>query len=288
MRAPASGEREVRAGKQRRCAAMISTIAYDPAGWHGFCAAFAGASGALLGLAFVAISFNLEPILENKHLPGRAVETLVFFAYPLAASLLILLPGLTNRRNRPAGPPRLESRRKRPAQLAPQPTDTRSPDRSARDHGRPGHAHHQRRRPLLAGWRNGHRNNIRTRQQLGPPRRNQTLTRRRRRPTRARRSRPDCARRAQRTSLAKPSIAQRNGATPRPQEHRPRQRPLTASVRSTRTTRPLRTTSETDVDDASVSASAGTSESRGTVALRAWVLVPCGSVAPANEHACFR
>jgi modulator of FtsH protease len=75
---------------------MISAIAYDPARWHTFCAAFAGASGALLGLAFVAISFNLEPILENKHLPGRAIETLVFFAYPLAASLLILLPGLTD------------------------------------------------------------------------------------------------------------------------------------------------------------------------------------------------
>jgi hypothetical protein len=75
---------------------MISAIAYDPARWHGFCTAFAGASGALLGLAFVAISFNLEAIVENKHLPGRAIETLVFFAYPLAASLLILLPGLTN------------------------------------------------------------------------------------------------------------------------------------------------------------------------------------------------
>jgi modulator of FtsH protease len=74
---------------------MISTIAYDPARWHGFCAAFAAASGALLGLAFVAISFNLEAILEDKRLPGRAIETLVCFAYPLAGSLLILLPGLT-------------------------------------------------------------------------------------------------------------------------------------------------------------------------------------------------
>jgi hypothetical protein len=76
--------------------AMISTIAYEPARWHEFCTAFASASGALLGLAFVAISFNLEKILESKHLPSRAIETLVFFAYPLAASLLILLPGLAN------------------------------------------------------------------------------------------------------------------------------------------------------------------------------------------------
>jgi hypothetical protein len=71
-------------------------MAYDPSRWHAFCAAFAGASGALLGLAFVAISFNLEPILKAKHLPGRAIETLVFFAYPLGTSLLILVPGLTN------------------------------------------------------------------------------------------------------------------------------------------------------------------------------------------------
>jgi hypothetical protein len=49
---------------------MISAVAYDPARWQGFCAAFAGASGALLGLAFVAISFNLEAILEDERRPG--------------------------------------------------------------------------------------------------------------------------------------------------------------------------------------------------------------------------
>jgi energy-converting hydrogenase Eha subunit A len=70
--------------------------AYDPAQWHDLCVAFAGASGALLGLAFVAISFNLDAILEEKTLPGRAVETLIFFAYPLAASLLVLVPGLSD------------------------------------------------------------------------------------------------------------------------------------------------------------------------------------------------
>jgi hypothetical protein len=70
--------------------------AYDPAQWHDFCIALAGASGVLLGLAFVAISFNLEAIIADKQLPGRAVETLIFFAYPLGGSLLVLVPGLTD------------------------------------------------------------------------------------------------------------------------------------------------------------------------------------------------
>ena len=69
---------------------------YDPARWHDFAATFAGAAGALLGLAFVAISFNLDAILREKTLPGRAAETLAFFAYPLAGGLLILVPGLSD------------------------------------------------------------------------------------------------------------------------------------------------------------------------------------------------
>jgi len=69
---------------------------YEPAQWHDFATSFAGAAGALLGLAFVAISFNLDAILRDKTLPGRAVETLAFFAYPLAGSLLIQVPGLSS------------------------------------------------------------------------------------------------------------------------------------------------------------------------------------------------
>jgi hypothetical protein len=71
------------------------SAAYDPGQWHDFGTSFAAAAGALLGLAFVAISFNLDQILKLKALPGRAVETLAFFAYPLAGSLLIQLPGLS-------------------------------------------------------------------------------------------------------------------------------------------------------------------------------------------------
>jgi hypothetical protein len=71
--------------------------AYNAELWHDFATSFAGAAGALLGLAFVAISFNLEPILADKQLPSRAIETLVFFAYALAGSLLIQVPGLSDR-----------------------------------------------------------------------------------------------------------------------------------------------------------------------------------------------
>lgn len=71
------------------------TAAYDPGQWHDFGTSFAAAAGALLGLAFVAISFNLDSILKLKALPDRAIETLAFFAYALAGSLLIQLPGLS-------------------------------------------------------------------------------------------------------------------------------------------------------------------------------------------------
>ncbi len=86
--------------------------AYDPPQWHDLCVALAGASGALLGLAFVAISFNLDAIIADKFLPARAVETLIFFAYPLAGSVLVLTPGLAIRfhglqaRERPLRHPR--------------------------------------------------------------------------------------------------------------------------------------------------------------------------------------
>jgi hypothetical protein len=72
-----------------------SVAAYDPAQWHDLCVALAGASGALLGLAFVAISFNLDAIVADEHLAGRALETLIFFAYSLGASILVLVPGLS-------------------------------------------------------------------------------------------------------------------------------------------------------------------------------------------------
>ncbi len=66
--------------------------AYDPELWHDFAIALVGAAGALCGLAFVAISFNLESILKERWLPVRAGETVVFLAAALIGGLLLVLP----------------------------------------------------------------------------------------------------------------------------------------------------------------------------------------------------
>lgn len=67
------------------------SVAYDPEQWHDLFVAVAGASAALLGLLFVAVSINLERILSYKGLPERALETLMF----LLGVLLVSIAGLT-------------------------------------------------------------------------------------------------------------------------------------------------------------------------------------------------
>jgi hypothetical protein len=68
-------------------------IAYAAGHWADFGAATAGAAAALAGLLFVAISINLERILEFSSLPHRAAQTLILFALPLITSLLLIVPG---------------------------------------------------------------------------------------------------------------------------------------------------------------------------------------------------
>ena len=156
---------------------------YDPERWHDFATSFAGAAGALLGLAFVAISFNLDAILRDKTktLPGRAIETLVFFAYPLAASLLIQVPGLSNtalgvgEAILAAGLVGLVARidvprwrrNERSAQLAFQPPRASRRDRLTGNRGGRGYDDDQFRWPLLAGRRHGRCYRDGNHQQLG-------------------------------------------------------------------------------------------------------------------------
>jgi len=56
-----------------------------------------GASAALLGLLFVAISINLKQILEHRHLPGRAAGTLGTLLSVLVVCIFGLAPGQSNR-----------------------------------------------------------------------------------------------------------------------------------------------------------------------------------------------
>lgn len=53
----------------------------------------AGASAALTGLLFVAVSINLGKVLEHPQLPGRAAESLLVLVGVLIASTLGLVPG---------------------------------------------------------------------------------------------------------------------------------------------------------------------------------------------------
>lgn len=68
-------------------------IAYTADHWTDFGVATAGAAAALAGLLFVAISINLERILQYPSLPHRAAQTVILFAMPLCVALLLIVPG---------------------------------------------------------------------------------------------------------------------------------------------------------------------------------------------------
>jgi hypothetical protein len=67
-------------------------IAYDPSQWSDFFVATGGASAALAGLVFVAVSINIERILSFPGLPERSLETLLFLVSVLLVSLVGLVP----------------------------------------------------------------------------------------------------------------------------------------------------------------------------------------------------
>jgi modulator of FtsH protease len=69
--------------------------AYDPEAWTDLFVAAAGASAALAGLVFVAVSINVERILQYEGLPERALQTVLLLLSVLVASLLGLVPGQT-------------------------------------------------------------------------------------------------------------------------------------------------------------------------------------------------
>jgi hypothetical protein len=64
------------------------------ADWTNFAVALAGVAAVLAGLVFVALSVNLDRILQVPGLPGRAGETLIVLIGAVLQCALLLIPGL--------------------------------------------------------------------------------------------------------------------------------------------------------------------------------------------------
>ena len=62
--------------------------------WESFFVAQVGASAALTGLVFVALSINLERIIANGTLVGRAGEAITLLILPVVVGLVALVPDL--------------------------------------------------------------------------------------------------------------------------------------------------------------------------------------------------
>jgi modulator of FtsH protease len=67
--------------------------AYEPSEWSDLFVATTGASAALAGLVFVAVSINIERILKYAGLPERALETVLLLLGVLLVSVVGLIPG---------------------------------------------------------------------------------------------------------------------------------------------------------------------------------------------------
>lgn len=55
-------------------------MAYTASNWSSFSVGVLGGAATLVGLLFVAVSINLQRILEIEGLPTRAGQTLLFLA----------------------------------------------------------------------------------------------------------------------------------------------------------------------------------------------------------------
>jgi len=63
------------------------------ADWQNFAVMSGGASGALTGLLFVAVSLNASRIARHAGLRASAAQTLVLFIAPLVMAAILLVPG---------------------------------------------------------------------------------------------------------------------------------------------------------------------------------------------------
>jgi hypothetical protein len=69
------------------------TVAYSADSWQNLALAVTAAVATLVGLLFVAVSINLQRILQFPNLPSRAVQTLFLFGTPLVTGIFLLVPG---------------------------------------------------------------------------------------------------------------------------------------------------------------------------------------------------
>jgi hypothetical protein len=67
--------------------------AYDPTEWSDLFVAAAGASAALAGLVFVAVSINVDRIIKLEGLPERALGTVLLLLGGVIVSTIGLAPG---------------------------------------------------------------------------------------------------------------------------------------------------------------------------------------------------
>jgi hypothetical protein len=71
----------------------VTPTAYAAKDWTDLFVASAGASAALTGLLFVAVSVNIKEILGGSGLPSRALQTLLLLLGAVVVSLAGLIPG---------------------------------------------------------------------------------------------------------------------------------------------------------------------------------------------------
>lgn len=67
--------------------------AFEVSHWKDLFVASAGASAALAGLVFVAVSINIERILKFEGLPERAFQTVLLLLSVVLVSIIGLIPG---------------------------------------------------------------------------------------------------------------------------------------------------------------------------------------------------
>ena len=80
----------------RRSAISTRLTAYDASEWTELFVATAGASAALAGLVFVAVSINVDRILKLPGIPERALETVLLLLAVLLLSIVGLIPSQSN------------------------------------------------------------------------------------------------------------------------------------------------------------------------------------------------